>query len=78
MQAFYGEADKTVRPRLHTKRIWLRLAPDVFEPSGRQRRITRGRIDRAVAEIGLQRSGMDPPYSPARSRRHAGGYVDWT
>ena len=24
------------------------------------RRITRGRIDRAVAEIGLQRSGIDP------------------
>ena len=37
----------------------LRPAPDVFEPPRRQRSITRGRVDRAVAEIGLQRSGID-------------------
>jgi hypothetical protein len=53
------EADKTVRPRLHIKRIWLHLAPDVFEPPRRQRRIARGRVVRAVTEIGLQRSRID-------------------
>src|SRR6185436_7773778 len=37
----------------------LRLPPNVLEPPRSQRGIARGRVDRPMAEIGLQRSGID-------------------
>jgi Protein of unknown function (DUF3617) len=37
----------------------LQLTPNVLEPARRQRGVVRGRVDRAMAEIGLQRSGID-------------------
>jgi hypothetical protein len=35
------------------------LPPNVFEPIRRQRGIPRRRIDRAMAQIGLERAGID-------------------
>jgi hypothetical protein len=37
----------------------LHLAPNIFEPARSQRSIARSRVDRAMTEIGLQRSGID-------------------
>ena len=37
----------------------LNPPPYVFKPTRRQRRIARGRVDRTMAEIGLQGSGID-------------------
>jgi hypothetical protein len=42
-----------------TRREKLRLPANVFEPTRGQRGVARGRVDGAMAEIGLQCSGID-------------------
>jgi hypothetical protein len=42
-----------------SKRAELAPPPNVLEPTGRQRGIARGRVDRAMAEVSLQRPGID-------------------
>jgi hypothetical protein len=41
------------------RREKLRLPANVFEPTRGQRGVARGRVDGAMAEIGLQCSGID-------------------